>query len=72
MLHLSRLILSQMVFPIWVRISLSSYVHHHVPPDSQDEVPLLESPLLDFLVEGSRNSSLIKLDLLLSLQVFII
>jgi len=46
--------------------------HHHGSSDSQDEVAFLESSLLNFLIEGSENLSLIKLDLLLSLQAFII
>jgi len=46
--------------------------HHHGSSDSQDEDAFLESLLFNFLVEGSENSSLIKLDLLLSLQTFIV
>jgi len=45
---------------------------HHGSSDSQDEVAFLESLLLNFLVEGSENSSLIKFNLLLSLRAFIV
>jgi len=74
----------QAICPIWVdslyqkwsflfelKFSFRLVRHHHWPFDSQDEVTFLESSLLNFLVEGSENLSLIKLDLLLSLQAFV-
>ena len=46
--------------------------HHHWPPNNKNEITFLESPLLNFLVEGSENLGLIMLDLLLSLHAFIV
>jgi len=46
--------------------------HYHGSYDGYDKVTFLESPLLDFLIEGPGNSSLIELNLLLSLQALII
>ena len=61
-----------MVLPISVRISLCLMYHYHGSYDGYDKVTFLESPLLDFLIEGPGNSSLIELNLLLSLQALII
>ena len=72
MLHLSRLTLLQMVLPIWAEIFLCHMRHHHESSDSYDKVIFLESPLFDFLIEDSDNSSLIELDLMLSLQSSIV
>jgi len=55
-------------FPLGLKIFFRLICQYHGFSDSQDEVAFRESPLLNFLVEGSKNLSLIKLDLLLSLQ----